>query len=285
MKKVFLSLILAALMLAATVTPVLAWGGGSADTDVDLGEVTVTGDLTQYSTVVVEGTITITSKSDVKGFLTAAYAEGDTGYSITDPSGQSVSSGSTSQSNLDLGLFNANADASFIYSWSESVWLDSDGIYNVLSYGSAYSQWWNLIFLSGHSSSDKCDLFSFRVEPVDTDVLGGEAGRFVVMAFDYRYFQGTRWQGGWDADPQITKEDTSVVGQHKGIQFKIEIPAGTEVSLPGGARVTSLILNPDLSFSPSQMDFDQPVTVYVMDNGEWIKIMSFTSIRGGQPVQ
>jgi len=135
------------------------------------------------------------------------------------------------------------------------------------------------------------DMFYFAPEPRGYNIILPEfdnedcspyegVGGFLIILFNEKHYQGVTVVD-WKAKPQVLAEPASVEG--KG--YRIDIPEGTGISLPNGFKASFLKLESISSntakFSPSQIDFTQPVILSELVDGEWIEVISFISIRGG----
>ena len=106
------------------------------------------------------------------------------------------------------------------------------------------------------------------------DQFDGSYGQFVVGSFNswstYDWVNPT-------ANPQVLNEDIDYTWTAGSKTYNIQIPAGTEVTIPYWHDVSSLLYD-DGKFAPSYMNFSQLVTFN--KDGTVIK---FTSIVGGLP--
>ena len=117
-----------------------------------------------------------------------------------------------------------------------------------------------------------------------------DGGRFVVIlcpsSAEYPWVEG--WVRGTTlADP------VSLIGiccvrsdSWQATTYKIEIPEGTVVSgyYPGQGRVIYLeikVVDGQLHFSPN-LRLSQPATLYMLVDGEWVEVLSFTEILNGK---
>ena len=131
------------------------------------------------------------------------------------------------------------------------------------------------------------NLITYRVgqeiilEEESPDPYEGTAGQFLVILFGEQCFAGFDVVD-YKTIPQSLAEPVSIDNG----TYRIEIPESTVVSLPGGFRASYFTLESTdpLKFTPSGgIDFSQPVTLSEMVDGEWVEVVSFTSIRSGTP--
>jgi len=277
-KKFVIALALVLVLMLVTAVPALAWGGESIDVSLELSEINIDSIPMTGDVVIVSGTVTITSVAECSGFLAVAGASSEASVSID---GSPV--GSISESDIDAGWFNAEANANLIYPWE--VYYSTQPLveYTVTHSGFA-DAWWARLFPRAHYGSnsvfDSVSATFTGAEEIDTYRCGGvEGSQFLIVLFDDRYYEGVAWEDGQQS--QTLGEPACVVGRDNGATYKLEIPEGTEVSLPSGFHASYLEMTSFGNFSPSQMDFSQPVTVSELVNEEWVEVASFTNIRGG----
>jgi len=223
---------MAALMIIAS--PALAWGGSDADADVDCSDIDVTDDSPATGTTITfSGNVDITAEAHARGFISAAYASSYAYYVIMDPESNIVAQGFSDSSDLDLGLFRADADASQTFDWSSDVYIDLVGDYVAEHGGSAEASYLTVFWPDFGYDSDSCMvertvtshsgviLAMSRVHPYL--VIQLPAGG-IIYEKDHakRFFHSDGW-----SDPT-----SDVIVYSDGI-WQVEIPVGTIIQLDG----------------------------------------------------
>jgi hypothetical protein len=151
MKKLWIALAMAMVALIMVASPALAWcpPNQDAEASVDCGEVNVTDDSPVIGTTITfYGTVTIVSTAEnnkdysIVGGPTA-YAESNAWYVIYDPEGCIIASGNSYMDDEELAwwFFNASADASQTYNWSQDVYVALVGDYLAEHGGEAYAEY------------------------------------------------------------------------------------------------------------------------------------------------
>jgi len=120
------------------------------------------------------------------------------------------------------------------------------------------------------------------------NTYGGCAGKFlVIMCGSYA---GYNWVESWQHGKTLA-EPVSQVGTcyAPGTKYKIEIPAGTEITgyyswggIPLKAHFLEIkCVDGKLYFSPN-LKLSQPAILYQLVDGEWVEVLSFTQVLNGK---
>lgn len=144
-RKLAISFVLALVMIVSVATPVLA--GGGEDVNVEISEIAVDPPMPPYyfgTEVTASGTVTTTAEAEACGWISYAEAGSTAEYSVENPEGTIVSSGSNTEYESDYGFlwWCAEAEAGQVYSWSSTFPLDMLGEWTITNSGSAYAEWW-----------------------------------------------------------------------------------------------------------------------------------------------
>lgn len=296
MKKLIIALVLAVVMVAGFSLPAFAWGG--EDVDVDVSGIVIGGGTGFNEVLNVSGTVIITTVAESHPATWQwGYASGNSqaDYGITAPDGSPIAIGSNSESDFALGVnppgplnFPAIADASQTFTWSASAVLNQAGIWTISQSGIADAEWatfllwWQTAHGEGFDSAIKTITFTV-VSP--RGVSDGKGKEFIV------YCNGNRgnfpWMEpeGWRNGETIAEDSTFdwVIGTH---QYRLVIPEGAVVTGYNGQQVYFLdvsVYNGSVCFSPSYINFSQPVVLLEFADGEWAEFLTFNQIVGGQP--
>lgn len=113
------------------------------------------------------------------------------------------------------------------------------------------------------------------------------AGQFDVILCSTAYYGSYKWEGGY-LDGKILRDDLSQVCKSNGDYYRLDIPAGTEITSYGN-RVWGLrmrvSLYGEITFNPKNIQFSNVCSVSKGVDDEWVEVVSFTEIAGGEAIQ
>ena len=117
------------------------------------------------------------------------------------------------------------------------------------------------------------------------DRYGGQF--LVILCGPYAGYNWVEsWQNGKTLAEPVSLIGTCYWGNGTTHTYKIEIPAGTVISgyYPGQGSVIYLeitCVEGQLYFSPN-LKLSQPATLYMLVDGEWVEVLSFTQVLDGK---
>ncbi len=285
-KRILVALAVALLAVVLVASPIFASG---VHVEINVSAPTVTGDNQQGGTAVASGVVTVHAwSSDTSGSPKSAYAEGEAGYSITAPDGTPLFSGTQSNSVWDFNQWgwqgNANADVTINYNWSQAVELNQIGEYLIANYGEGYAN-----YLAGNFH------WTYVVSDSDGDskVIVWEVSPRVTQFAPPCWYpiptQFSIWCGGVHSFDWVDGNDRSILpainlvttARYNGTEttLKFVIPEGTVVT---GDYCVKVLAPPDklniTTLNGGHMTFSNPLVISELINGEWVEIISITSL-------
>ena len=116
------------------------------------------------------------------------------------------------------------------------------------------------------------------------------AGKFLVTMCGSSYACYS-WVEGWQQGTTLAEpvSQVSTCYSSLGTEYKLEIPAGTEITgyySAGGIPLKAhfiefTVIEGQLHFSPN-LKLSQPATLYKLVDGEWVEVLSFTQVLNGK---
>ena len=118
-----------------------------------------------------------------------------------------------------------------------------------------------------------------------SDAYGGQF--LVIMCGSHA---GYNWVGSWQQGTTLAEpvSQVSTCYSSLGTEYKLEIPAGTEITcyyswggIPLKAHfIEFTVIEGQLHFSPN-LKLSQPATLYKLVDGEWVEVLTFTQVLNG----
>jgi hypothetical protein len=151
---VLFATVLALVMTLSLGVVAFAWSPSDADADVTIDAPVVPTTPVTGTEITISGKVKIEADSQGRGFFVFTGAESEAGYSVENPNGGILSSGSNSESDSDFGIFRANSDAEQTYTWQFKFKPTLPGDYTIDQYGEAWAWYWALI--GGYGDAEDC---------------------------------------------------------------------------------------------------------------------------------
>lgn len=283
MKRFIIAILVVVVLTLLLAAPALA-DDPQHDLNVDISPVTVRNNGT---TVTISGCVSITAVSRIdSGYV---YAQSCASNWISDPGGRILDVKSAYKA-IDKNGSPVLADASQMYIWRYVFSPVRSGYYSVGQVGRALAYW-----SDGSQSGLDCNHLSsdFEVWISDSPALQTALpgyGYYAVDLFgtkhDYQWAEavdGSTYDCQLGATVGITlAEPVSLTGYAGGVEYELEIPAGTVITYAGEYKLQNLsiqLVDNKLYVSPDT-EFSSPVQLTVND-GSSVTFTTFTSIRGG----
>ena len=120
--------------------------------------------------------------------------------------------------------------------------------------------------------------------PAGGTLFDGYAGKMCLIMCSSTQHICSSWSEGWRGN--TLRDDVVLVANcyaSSKTTYKLEIPAGTEVTGYYGGRVQHLefrVIEGKYHFSPD-LKLSQPATLYELVDGEWVEVLSFTEVLNG----
>ncbi len=275
------------LMLLLAASPVLA---SDTNVDIQVSDIEVDGSGLIGYEATASGTATVTAYAlDTSGNPKSAYAEGQVGYSVTDPDGYVLTS--VSQSDWDaetnygwlwVPAQNAEADVSLTLDWSFTFVPMAEGNYVVEQSGEGLAWYLGLYnaVIQGNSASY---LYTTRMPqprpngPAYPDWYPSPKQFTVFCGGPYTYSYADYSTRTLPAI-ELT---TTCWWNGQSWRLRVVIPEGTQVAGENCLRI--LMTDTGVKFtaySGGEISFSKPVTVYEFRDGAWsvwAKIADFAS--------
>lgn len=274
MKKILFALVLALVLILSISPVVLAADPIVVDVQVSpivvvdsSGNPVVTSPI--GSPLTASGTVTITSQSGAPGFPAHAEADSNAYYGVTDPNGGPIDGGSYSVSDSHWAFFYVGAIANQMLSWSSTFTPTVEGGYVVEQGGTASAEW-DSYFLWWHLAHGE-----------DSDTAENSA---TITA--YRPTIPNPVIELWFDRPDTWFDDSGnvwYINNGSGI-YTLVIPPGA--TPPGIDFLTITFIGgvPVFNLGGCDIQFSQPLTLFVWIGGVPFEVATFSQIVGGHPV-
>lgn len=125
-----------------------------------------------------------------------------------------------------------------------------------------------------------------KPKPDDNDQFN-IPGQFDVILCSTAYYHSYKWEGGY-RDGKILRDNLSQVCKSNGDYYRLDIPAGTEIT-SYGYGIWGLRMRVDgfgeITFNPKNIQFSEECSVSKGVDDEWVEVVSFTEIADGKAIQ